>query len=257
MGAGMESGDDPQYGKSAGPARGDVTFLRGAVPPPEPLPRGQHDLSPEYVARHQRTRILDATTFVLAERGYGAATIGDIVARAHVSRRTFYAHFDSKEHCVLAAFGAAMECIADAVRGAYAEQDQWDAAVAAGLGRLMHVLVEHPQTARTCFLEIRSAGAVAAEPIHAAHVMCMSALGRAVTDRPGTPAVSDLALEMAMGGLITVVRMRLSAGDPAALQRELPEITEALLDPLVGRDATRAVVKRLEAAPGVRAAHAI
>ena len=108
-----------RYGKSADSARGDVTFIRGAVPPPEPLPRGQHDLSPEYVARHQRLRILDATTYVLAERGYGATTIGDIVARAHVSRRTFYAHFETKEHCVLATFGAATECIADAVRAAY------------------------------------------------------------------------------------------------------------------------------------------
>ncbi len=60
-----------------------------------------------------------------------------------------------------------------------------------------------------------------------------------------------------MGGLITVIRMRLSAGDLAALQRELPEIAEALLGPLVGRDASRAVVERLEAAPGVRTAHAI
>ncbi|HEX5910555.1 MAG TPA: helix-turn-helix domain-containing protein [Thermoleophilaceae bacterium] len=253
----MDSEDQETYGKSADPAGADVTFLRGAVPAPEPLPRGQHDLSPEYVARHQRSRIQEATTFVLAERGYGAATIGDIVARAHVSRRTFYAHFDSKEHCVLATFGAASECIADAVRTAYTQEAEWDAAVAAGLGQLMHVLVEYPQTARTCFLEIRSVGAMAAEPIHAAHMMCIDALRSAVNDRAGAPAVGDLALEMGMGGLVTVIRARLTAGDPAALQRELPEIAAALLAPLVGDDATRAVVERLDAAPGVRAAHAI
>ncbi len=195
---------------------------------------------------------------MLAERGYGATTIGDIVARAHVSRRTFYAHFDTKEHCVLATFGAAI----GVHRRRRAQRLRGGGSVGRRRGRrpdrLMHVLVEYPQTARICFLEIRSAGAVAAEPIHAAHMMCIGrACERAVTDRPGAPAVSDLALEMGMGGLITVIRVRLSAGDPAALQRELPEIAAALLGPLVGGDATGAVVERLEAAPGVRAAHAI
>lgn len=237
-------------------SRRSVTFVRGAVPPPEPLPRGQHDLPPEYVARHQGLRILDATTFVLAERGYGGTTIGDIVARAHVSRRTFYAHFKTKEACVLATFDAAIECIADAVRTAYAEEEEWDAAMAAGLSRLMSVLVEYPQTARTCFLEIRSVGS-SGPPIAAARLMCADALNRGLGDRPGGAQADPMALEMGIGGLITVIRARLAADDPAALQRELPQIAQALLEPLAGAEATRAVVARIEAEPQARAVHAI
>ena len=108
MGTGMDSDDDQSEGDGANAAMGDVTFLHGAARSADPLPRGQHDLSPEYVASHQRTRIQEATTHVVAERGYGAATIGDIVARAHVSRRTFYAHFETKDHAVLATFGASV-----------------------------------------------------------------------------------------------------------------------------------------------------
>ncbi len=105
------------YGKSDEAAGSGVTFFRGSARHRSRCPGPARPVA-GVRGRHQRTRIQDATTFVLAEHGYGAATIGDIVARAHVSRRTFYAHFETKEHCVLATFGAAMECIADAVRAA-------------------------------------------------------------------------------------------------------------------------------------------
>jgi len=253
----VATSDDSEYGKDADPGKGGVTFLHGSVPSPEPLPRGQHDLSPEYVAHHQRLRILDATTYVLAERGYGTATIGDIVARAHVSRRTFYDHFDTKEQCVLATFGAAIECIADAVRSAYTAEDEWDAAMAAGLAELIRVLVEYPQTARTCLMEIRSVGAAAREPLASARLMSIDALRHAVTAQPGAEPVSDMAYELGTGGLIAVIRGRVAAGRSEELQQELPEMTRALLAPLAGREATEAVVVRLDPRPDSRAVHAI
>ena len=260
MGIGMDSDHDSQDGTGAEHDGAGVTFIRGMVPSPSasgPLPRGQHDLSPEYVARHQRTRILDATTYVLAEHGYGAATIGEIVARAHVSRRTFYAHFETKEHCVLATFGAALECIADAVRAAYTAEDEWDAAVAAGLHQLMLILVEHPQTARTCFVEMRAVGDAAVEPLRAARGMCMDALRQALTDRPDGPAADDIALEIGVGGLIALIRERLTADEAASLQEALPQIAGVLLEPLAGPEASAAVVARLESGPRAQAVHAI
>ena len=253
----MATSDDSEYGKDADPGKGGVTFLHGSVPPPEPLPRGQHDLSPEYVAHHQRLRILDATTFVLAERGYGPATIGDIVARAHVSRRTFYDHFETKEQCVVATFGAAVECIADAVRTAYTAEDEWDAAMAAGLAELIRVLVEFPQTARTCLIEVRSVGAAAREPLRSARLMSTDALRHAVSASPGAEPVSDMAYELGTGGVIAVIRGRVAAGRSDELRQELPEISRALLAPLMGRQATEAVVGRLAAGPDSHALHAI
>ncbi len=87
--------------------------------------------------------------------------------------------------------------------------------------------------------------------------MCTEALRRAVANRPGAPAMTDIALEMGVGGLFAVIRARLATDDLPALQRELPEMAQALLEPLVGREPTRAVVKHIEAAPSVSAAHAI
>jgi len=70
---------------------------------------GLLELDPEEGRRHtsrdaQRVRILAAMVTATAERGFVDVTVGDIVARAGVSRTTFYELFDGKLDCYLAAF---------------------------------------------------------------------------------------------------------------------------------------------------------
>ena len=60
---------------------------------PRRLPRGTHGLDPSLVAASQRTRLLEAVGRAVAEKGYAAATIDDIVRGAGVSKKTFYEHF--------------------------------------------------------------------------------------------------------------------------------------------------------------------
>lgn len=49
------------------------------------LPRGRHGLSPEYVARNQRERLIAGLTEVLYEKGYQDTTVSLIGQRAAVS----------------------------------------------------------------------------------------------------------------------------------------------------------------------------
>jgi AcrR family transcriptional regulator len=51
----------------------------------------------------QRTRLLKAIVDIAAESGYPTARVGDIAARAGVSRATFYELFENKEACFVAA----------------------------------------------------------------------------------------------------------------------------------------------------------
>src|SRR5579884_975427 len=46
-------------------------------------------------------RICEAMAHVVAERGYSAVTVADVVSAARISRRTFYEHFVDKEACFL------------------------------------------------------------------------------------------------------------------------------------------------------------
>ena len=68
------------------------------------LPSGRHGLTREAVVASQRSRLIDAMAQVVAERGYPATTVADVVERAGVSRRTFYEQFADKEACFLAAY---------------------------------------------------------------------------------------------------------------------------------------------------------
>jgi AcrR family transcriptional regulator len=68
------------------------------------LPRHRHGLSREAVQRAQRKRVLRATAEAVAEHGYRAATIADIVRRAGVSTKTFYELFADKEDAMCAVY---------------------------------------------------------------------------------------------------------------------------------------------------------
>jgi AcrR family transcriptional regulator len=51
----------------------------------------------------QRGRVLAAAVEVLEELGYRGITVAELVARAGVSRKTFYEHFEDREGCFVAA----------------------------------------------------------------------------------------------------------------------------------------------------------
>jgi AcrR family transcriptional regulator len=53
-------------------------------------------------ATDHRQRLLDGMAEALTRQPYAELTIADIVARAHVSKRTFYEQFSGKEACLLA-----------------------------------------------------------------------------------------------------------------------------------------------------------
>lgn len=75
-----------------------------------PLPRGRHNLAREDVVSAQRSRIFDGLIHAVAERGYAATPVAEILRRAGVSRETFYQQFESKQDCFL-------QCLDEAVTG--------------------------------------------------------------------------------------------------------------------------------------------
>jgi AcrR family transcriptional regulator len=68
----------------------------------------------------QQERILLAARDVFSTRGYAGAGVDEIVARARVSRSTFYAFFENKEDCLLAVYRFGLERFGAAVAQAAA-----------------------------------------------------------------------------------------------------------------------------------------
>src|SRR4051794_39467696 len=63
----------------------------------------------EDVAANQRERLFGALVASVAERGYAATTVGDLVEISGVSSRTFYDLFPDKQACYLAALEAIIQ----------------------------------------------------------------------------------------------------------------------------------------------------
>ena len=84
--------------------QGQSLASRLAGPAPERLPRHPHRLSREDVARSQRGRILRAVADSVAAKGYAATSVAEVIARAGVSRSTFYELYDGKESAFLDAY---------------------------------------------------------------------------------------------------------------------------------------------------------
>jgi AcrR family transcriptional regulator len=82
------------------------------------LPRGPHDLTPDEVEADQRARLVDAMIALVRDKGYAATTVGDLIAHAGVSRKTFYTHFDDRHDLLLATFDQIAPAMFDEVRAA-------------------------------------------------------------------------------------------------------------------------------------------
>jgi len=125
---------------------------------PRSLPRGRHAAAREVVLASQRGRLLEAMAQCVAEHGYAATTVAQVIARAGVSRKTFYEHFADKRACFLAAWEVGTEILLEQVLAAGAAADGWRARLRAGADAFVEVLAAEPDFARSFTIEVLSVG---------------------------------------------------------------------------------------------------
>jgi AcrR family transcriptional regulator len=125
---------------------------------PRRLPRGRHALSPEEVARDQRERLLAAVPGVVAERGYEATAVADLVRAAAVSRNAFYKSFKDKQDCVAAAHEAGHAYLFDVLALPCDPDLGVEERVERSLRAALEELASDPALARFLFVEAPSAG---------------------------------------------------------------------------------------------------
>ncbi len=123
-----------------------------------PLPRGPHNLTRDDVLASQRERMIEAMAATVAGKGYGATTVGDVVARAGVSRKTFYEHFSDKEDCFLAAFDAGVDALLAAIVAAESDEPGWMERLRARVRAYLGARAARPACARTFRIVVSAAG---------------------------------------------------------------------------------------------------
>jgi AcrR family transcriptional regulator len=192
---------------------------------PRALPRGPHGLSREEVARSQRERLLQATTEVVAERGYAKTTVADIIGRAGVSRATFYELFDDRDDCFQAAYRANAELVA-AVMAAELEHVRTgaDGDPLAKLDRVLGVylqaLHDAPALARVFLVEVYAAGPAMIEQRRASLEGFVDIVAETHRGEPGligTKPGQRFAVQALVGAVSSMVTNCVGAGDVEGL----------------------------------------
>jgi AcrR family transcriptional regulator len=180
-----------------------------------PLPRGSHGLTREQVVQSQRDRIFRAMIHVMAQKGYAATSVAEVLRHAKVSRETFYEQFSSKQECFLAAFEAAVELVIGRAAGSTAAEatavDRFDQA----LRTYLDTLAGHPGHARLFLLEVYAAGSPAVERRAELQERFAEALDRVFGARTDADRFAVRALVAATAEMIT---MRLAADDPDGIR---------------------------------------
>lgn len=208
------------------------------------LPHGRHQLTRDAVLNSQRGRMLEAIATAVAEKGYAATTVADIIRVAGVSRRTFYEHFADKEDCFLAAFdtgiGFLLSEIARATRGVA----DWTDRLRAGVRTMLAVLARDPAFTRIGTVEVMAAGPQAVERraqmmrVFAGQYRRLHADARAAD--PDVPALDRRVFAALAGGVIEVVVVEVTAGRTAKLASLEPVLLQFLVSELGGPRAAAA-----------------
>jgi AcrR family transcriptional regulator len=110
-------------------------------------------------AAGHRARLTEGLAAAIAEKGYAAVTIADVVRVARVSKRTFYEHFPDKEACFLALYAETSEALLELISNAVATaRGPWQERVGAAARAYFGRVAGEPELIRAALLEIQAAG---------------------------------------------------------------------------------------------------
>jgi AcrR family transcriptional regulator len=208
----------------------------------ERLPRGRHGLSPDYVAKNQRERLIAGLIQALFEVGYQKTTVSLIGQKAAVSKSDFYRHFESKDDCFVAAYDSAVARIRSRLTDACetAEQSDWSGRVRSALVALLGTFHADPPLASMALVEGLRAGRGVYDRYQVAVDSFVGMFGDgAPPSRTGAP---DATGEAVVGGIASLLGRRVLAGETESLFELLPEVVEFALIPYLGVEEARRIV---------------
>ncbi|HEY0317504.1 MAG TPA: TetR/AcrR family transcriptional regulator [Solirubrobacterales bacterium] len=197
----------------------------------------------EEAERNQRERLFAAMVATVAEKGYEATTVADLVELSGVSRSAFYRHFDDKQACFLAAVEAMVD---PTLRRLGADES-----APAGIERarkafesLVETIVSQPAASKMCIVEIYAAGpegaALVDRTLDSATTLAAQLLEQ-VPEREGMPVELVRAI---VGGIQKVIHKRVYRGQEEELLELVPQLWDWLFSYPVPPGPLRATRRR-------------
>ena len=201
------------------------------------LPRGEGNVSRSFVVHNQRERILDALANLAAAKGYGTCTIPEIVQEAAVSVQAFYEHFSGKEDAFLVAYELGHRKVLAIVERAYESQEEWSAAIRAGIEALFAFLASEPAYAHLALIDALTASAKSAAVAHDGMRSYMGMLEPGLGHNLNGEEPTSTTVEATVGALLELCFVYVAS----ERTRELPHLAtlaeEIALRPFLGAGA--------------------
>jgi len=186
----------------------------------------------------QRARVIAAAIEAVEDVGRQGLTVADIAARARVARKTFYDVFDDLEDCFCGAFEYVIDQARAPLREAFQRESDWQAGMRGALRELLALAEEQPGLARLCLLEaLAPAGRVAVVRSRVVHEIAeVIDRARDVGDAEGRVPEGLVVAEAIVGGIFTVIHLRLLSSEEAELADLLDPCMYLLVAPYLGTE---------------------
>jgi len=178
------------------------------------------------VAAHQSARIHQAMIEIVAQRGYDAVKVRELVHLAGVSSRAFYEHFESKENCFLRTYELVARPAVRQLIAAQAGEGDWRERPRLIFSAFARELEGAPDRARLALVEAYAAGPAALELARRTEGTFEAMLAESFARAPGGIPVPPMIIEGMIAGVGKVARGRLLSGregELAALNEEMME----------------------------------
>jgi AcrR family transcriptional regulator len=205
--------------------------------PPGPLeaPRRRGRKAKPFADRqavaHPPERVLRALAATVADRGYKATTVAEVVDRAQTSQRVFYGHFDNKEEALLAALDSGSAQMLAAVLPAFRRADSWQESVRAAYEAMLAFGIEEPEYTQLGAVEMYTAGRRALQTRDAVMAGLEELLMPGFELAPQTPPIAPEAIG---GAIYALINQQVKTKGPESMPELVPMATYITLAPFVG-----------------------
>jgi AcrR family transcriptional regulator len=217
--------------------------------------RATLDAPPAVVTRSnahadQRCRILRAVGELVAERGYANVTVELIARRAHVSYKTFYKHYRSKEECFVALFDAAFVTTEKSILARLAAEPlPWAEQVAVALRALIDAIVADQVIARAVIVESLTVGPEIAARYQRATKAFVPLFRAGREFNPRGSELPDTIEDTLAGSVFWSAYERLVIGEADQLNAYLPVLLELVLRTYLGPEEASRIARAETPAP--------
>lgn len=218
-------------------------------PLPRLLPRGRSALQQSEAAARRRERILSAIARLVAEKGYAATSVADVVVVARVTRSAFYSHFANKQDAFLAAQMVSLQEGIAVAAAEFSVVSSWPEQVWRACEAMLTYVTAHPSLAALGILEAAAAGPAAIKRQRDSRMAYALFLERGYRHGERAARLPPICSEAIAAAVFALMRRQVLLRHTTRILVLLPQVVYVILAPFIGPSFAREfVVARARAA---------